>query len=634
MLWSSSLDAQQTLSIGEVQGIGLFSPYEDDEVIVKDAVIIAGSNGEYLIQSAAGFEDGDPQSSDGLFVIGDINLEIGTSLSIRGTINESFGRTFLLGASVENLDDTNKPFPQSIDLTPYFKTKDQWEKIDVERFEWMLVEFENGIVTDPSETAGELWIYLTNKRPQREPGLDGETASGIPSFDENFESLELVNISENDIAAGSALSGFGFLGESFGRYFIGMGNYELEKKDPVRNVVIADPDDFTIASCNLLFFNVSQGDFSFRIEKTVDYIIEGLSLPDVVAVQEVGNLITLERLAMEINEEQTSKVYTAHLEQGNNGSSINSGYLISDRVKIDRIEQVGDNQSLSLGGSLHDRPPFLLEGTLSTNPMIPFKILNLHMRSLSGITGSNSNFVRTKRKEQAESVAAIIDNLWDDNLFIIGDYNAYQFSDGYVDVFRQIAGGNSEGALMPIDNPAVHTLQDATADLPAEERFSFVFRGNTQQLDHLIYSPLEGLELNQVAFYRGNADAPEIQLTLADQARVSDHDGLVASFKVDSPWTTHTNEPPVAQDRPYVAYSNPFSKEDLIRFFPATNDIFTLSIYDYTGRLIEVQKSDFINIDDSWDFKPTKISHEGMFIFEIKGSDFSWIKPVFYFGSN
>ncbi len=634
-LISSTSHAQEILSIGEVQGTGLFSPYEDDEVIIKDAVITVKGNGEMLVQSAKGFEDGNELTSDAIFVEGDIDLPIGTSLEIKGTINESFGRTFLLSAVVENIDQTNKPFPENIVLTDYFKTKDQWEKIDIERYEWMLVEFENGVVTDPSESNGEVWIYLTNNRPQREPGLDGSTAWGIPSFDENFESIELDNVSENDLAAGSTITGEGYLIESFGRYVIGMENYSVEKIDPVRKVVISDTDDFTIASCNLLFFNVALGDFNFRIEKTVNYITHGLSLPDIVAVQEVGNLITLERLATEVNDAQDLKEYSAYLEQGNNGSSINTGYLVSDRVKIESINQVGDNQSLSLGGSLHDRPPYLLEGTLATNPMIPFKILNLHMRSLSGITGSNSNFVRTKRKEQAESVAAIIDNLWDDNLFVLGDYNAYQFSDGYVDVFRQIAGGVSEGALLPIDNPAVHTLQDATESLPAEERFSFVFRGNTQQLDHLIFSPLKDLEMNEVAFYRGNADAPEIWLSNdQQQGRVSDHDGLVASFKVDRPWTTHTNEPTNEPERPFLNYTNPFSSGELIRFFPASNDIFTLKIYDVTGRLIEIQKSDFINADESWDFIPTKISYEGIFIFEIKGADFSWTKPIFYFGSN
>jgi len=600
--------SQVSRSIGEVQGNSLFSPFEDQEVVIKDAVIIAKGNNEMIVQSAAGFEDGDPNTSDALFVIGDIDLPVGTSLEISGIIDESFGRTFLESATIEIIDQTNKPFPVATNLTAYFKSKDQWEKVEIERYEWMLVEFENGVVTDPSESDGELWMYLTNKRPQREPGLDGESAAGIPSFDENFESLELENISENDISAGSTISGLGFLGESFGRYYIDLANYNVEKKEVVRNVEITDPDDFTIASCNLLFFNVSAGDFNFRIDKTVEYIISGLNTPDIVGVQEVGNLITLERIALDLNLAQTDKIYSAFLEQGNNGSSINSGFLISDRVIIDDVKQVGDNQSLSIGGALHDRPPFLLEGRLSTNPEISFKVLNLHNRSLSGITGSNEDFVRIKRQEQAESVAAIIDNLWSDNLFVLGDFNAYQFSDGYVDVFRQIAGGVSEGALLPIDNPATREMQDASEGLPEEERYSFIFRGNTQQLDHFIFSSLDKLELNQVEFYRGNADAPDVFLSNTnEQARVSDHDGLVVSFKVENPWTNSSPEPPIEQTRPF---------------------------YDYGGKLIEEHKSDFVRSDESWDFIPTKISYEGMFIFEITGADFRWSEPVFHFENN
>ncbi len=114
-------------------------------------------------------------------------------------------------------------------------------------------------------------------------------------------------------------------------------------------------------------------------------------------------------------------------------------------------------------------------------------------------------------------------------LIVIGDFNAFQFSDGYVDVLGQIAG---------TVNPAVNLLSapdlvdpDLTAEvmmLTETERYSYIHRGNAQALDHALTSAAAAPYVTGFAYGRGNSDAAVDLLTEADTPlRSSDHDGLV-----------------------------------------------------------------------------------------------------------
>ena len=64
--------------------------------------------------------------------------------------------------------------------------------------------------------------------------------------------------------------------------------------------------------------------------------------------------------------------------------------------------------------------------------------------------------------------------------------------------------------------------------LPEEERYSFIFRGNAQVLDHALTSASLDLRSRGMQYARGNADAA-VDLVNDDTTslRASDHDGLV-----------------------------------------------------------------------------------------------------------
>lgn len=81
-------------------------------------------------------------------------------------------------------------------------------------------------------------------------------------------------------------------------------------------------------------------------------------------------------------------------------------------------------------------------------------MLAVHQRSLSGIDGTDGARIRAKRYEQAVYLAGQIQALQTANpalrLVATGDFNAFQFTDGYVDVMGIVTGNlDPAGALVP-----------------------------------------------------------------------------------------------------------------------------------------------------------------------------------------
>ena len=159
------------------------------------------------------------------------------------------------------------------------------------------------------------------------------------------------------------------------------------------------------------------------------------------------------------------------------------------------------------------------------------QVLVVHNRSLSGIASEER--VRVKRLEQAQSIAAIVQDIQTNDpsvkLAVIGDFNAYEFTDGYVDVMGQIIGEIvPEDNLLSGDDLVDPNLTNQVLSLPAEERYSFIFNGTAQVLDHVLTSTAFDESVTEMAYGRGNVGAPEIfEDDYTTLLASSDHDGLV-----------------------------------------------------------------------------------------------------------
>ncbi len=264
-------------------------------------------------------------------------------------------------------------------------------------------------------------------------------------------------------------------------------------------------------------------------------------------MQEAEKLGVLEDLAAQIQNDDPSVVYDAYLVEGNDVGGIDVGFLVrSSAVQVNAVTQLAADELLTFDGSLlHDRPPLLLEADflVSGYPVFPIEVMVVHNRSLNNIDDPNSGErVRVKRLEQAQSIAQIVQDRQmanpDVRLTIVGDFNAFEFTDGYVDAVGQIRGVfNPDDNLVSGDDLVDPDLTNQVLNLPADERYSFIFRGTAQVLDHALTTV--GLDpfVNDFSYGRGNAGAPLVYLDDdTTPLRASDHDGFVLYVDIKLPF--------------------------------------------------------------------------------------------------
>jgi hypothetical protein len=173
----------------------------------------------------------------------------------------------------------------------------------------------------------------------------------------------------------------------------------------------------------------------------------------------------------------------------------------------------------------------------------PIIVIVNHTRSFIDIEAVSDEGprVRAKRKAQAEFLADLLQDLQTSNpttpIMSIGDYNAYQFNDGYTDPVATIKGTPTADDQVVVDespdlvNPNFTNLTDG---LPADQRYSFIFEGTPQAIDHFIINTVAQTYFQRYAIARNNIDFPEGPLFANDATRperCSDHDMPVGYFK-------------------------------------------------------------------------------------------------------
>jgi hypothetical protein len=214
-------------------------------------------------------------------------------------------------------------------------------------------------------------------------------------------------------------------------------------------------------------------------------------------------------------------------------------------VQVGSVTQFGLNDTFTFNGVtalLNDRPPLVLQGSYTGNGApFPITVIAVHQRSLGGIEDpADGPRVREKRHQQALRLSQFIQGLQTGTpgirLVVIGDFNAFEFTDGYVDVMGQVTGNPDPlGAETPATDEVNPDLTNQTLAEPAAERYSFVFEGSAQALDHGLTSAGLASFMRGAEHSRGNSDAP---FFLDDDPttplRSADHDGLVLFVMGDS----------------------------------------------------------------------------------------------------
>jgi uncharacterized protein len=610
--------------IHDIQGSGAASPLAGTSVVTRGIVTGVKSNG-FFLQEADATVDADPATSEGIAVFTSsappAAAAVGNLVEVTGTVAEFVPAADPLQpplteitAPTVSLLSTGNLLPSPIELTATFP--DPAGAFDqLERVEGMRVSVSSltvvgptlGTVTEPSATAvstGVFYGVVTGvARPFREPGIPapdpapsgGGSIPPIPRFDSNPERIRvdsdgLAGGLARDAGAGAVASGLvGPLDYSFRTYTI-LPDPGLAL--PITGGPVATPasaaagNEFTIACYNIeRFFDTVDapgiGDpvltaaaFDKRLAKASLAIRSFLRTPDILGVEEVENLSTLQALAARISSDavaasQPDPQYAAYLVEGNDVGGIDVGFLVKTapvtgapgaqpRVSVTEVVQeragtllVNPDASTS---PLNDRPPLRLTGIVhhANGASFPVTVIVNHLRSLGSVNSEDPGSsgwptdgarVRAKRQKQAEDLADLVQDRQaadpNERIVLVGDFNAFEVNDGLVDSMDVIAGTPVPDNQTAVPGDGVDLVNPDLVNLvtlpPQAERYSYVFDGNIQNLDHiLINAPLvAGTVARRIEHPRIDADFPETARNDgATAVRLSDHDPVIAYFQL------------------------------------------------------------------------------------------------------
>ncbi len=582
-----------THTIGQIQGSGAMSPSKDMTETTTGIVTLLRTNGFFMQMPSPG--DGDPNTSDGVFVFTSSTptVAVADAVCVTGTVMEFFGgdatdpqnpQTEFGGTLTVTKQSSGNPLPAPVVLNPDPNgAKDQLERYESMRVQvatMIVVGPTDGTVNEPNATStssGGFWTVVQGtNRPFREPGVDVTHAIAaslpaccIPLFDSNPERIQVFTgapgVTKLDVTAGATLSNVvGVLDVFFGDYELTIepATVPVVSNNNLTFTAVPTPlaSELTVATANLERFYDTTDDpsvsdviltptaFANRKKKASLEIRNVLNSPDIVGVEEMENLATLQSLAAQISSDaiaagQTDPQYVAYLSEGNDIGGIDVGFLVNpNRVSNVTVTQFGltttyTDPNTNQQAILNDRPPLVLTGTAHNGSTagLPITVIVNHLKALPADDPTDAR-VRVKREAQAEYLANLIQARQTANpgefIISVGDYNAFEFNDGLADVVDVVKGtpppANQDlvpGAL--ITNPTLTEL--AGAFLPATQRYSYEFGGNAQALDHMLVNPNLLARVTRFAIGRVNADFPEVFRNDATRPeRISDHDPELA----------------------------------------------------------------------------------------------------------
>ena len=558
--------------IHAIQGDGPVSPFLGQDVSTTGIVTGLKSNG-FFIQTPDAEADANPLTSQGLFVFtGTLPaIAVGDAVSVKGTAGEFFNLTQVESVLPGDVTVVSSGFapPTAVTLTTAILDPAGMRE-QLERFEGMRLTADSLTSVAPTNGFGEIQTVLNGvSRPMREPGIEAgapvppDPVTGaidnVDRWDLNPERIVidtdgLLNTPPLYVTSKVTLSGVtGPLDFSFGEYKI------LPATTPVASANLAAmaapapaPNEFAIAGYNIENF---VGD-PLQRQKAALNIREVMQSPDIIGVVEVASEAALQALADEVNAATvaaggTDPQYVARLIPFGSGQQ-HVGFLVkSSRVLIHQVtqERASDTFVNPANGNtetLHDRPPLVLDATVDPGGANPGRVIVVvnHLRSFIDVEllTPEGERVRAKRRAQAEAIAQLLQDLQSANpnvpVISVGDYNAYQFSDGYTDPMSVLKGEPTPGDRIVVEgSPDLvdPNFENLTDTLPRGEQYTFIFEGTPQALDHVLVNDVARAYLQRYVVARSNADFPDhvdagFATNPARPEAHSDHDAPIAYF--------------------------------------------------------------------------------------------------------
>ncbi|WP_242109249.1 lamin tail domain-containing protein [Luteimonas aquatica] len=507
------------------------------------------------------------------------------------------------GSPVVTALSTGHALPTPVALTATFPDPDGAYN-QLERLEGMRVTAAGLTVNTPTlgsvnetnatgSSNGVFHAVVTGQpRAYRKPGvqqpdpLPAGSGASVPRWNTN---PQVIAVSSNALGAGTVNAASGCLiGSATGPLDYSFRRYTLYPEqalqmqcngaDQPKPALQATADDLSVAGFNMQRFFDDVNDpaigepvltptaYQNRLNKASLAIRNYLNAPDILAVQEVESLSVLQTVAARIGSDavaagQPDPHYTAYLQEGNDVGGIDVGFLVKgadvgggvSRVEVIEVVQEGKSTTwVEPSGAtslLNDRPPLRLKAVVHFNDgrSYPLTVVVVHQRSLNGSEEDTADGVRVraKRQKQAEFLANLLQTRQaadpGERVLVLGDFNAFEFNDGYADVMGTVTGLPSADDQTVVAGDGADLVNPDYDDLTflhtPDQSYSYAFDGNVQSLDHVIANASlmnDGqLATVQIDHARINADFPEIARSDAGTpTRLSDHDPAVVLLRL------------------------------------------------------------------------------------------------------
>ena len=313
--------------------------------------------------------------------------------------------------------------------------------------------------------------------------------------------------------------------------------------------------------------DVTPAAYQTRLAKVSLAIRTVLNTPDVVTLEEVENQSVANDIANQINTDAgIPNLYTAYSTDNStffsqDGTGISVGFLVKNST-VDKLgfTQFGAGETFTPSTStspvtLNDRPWLVLNaGIKRANAKdYPVTVIVNHMKALTGENSTTSTSTRQKKELQAEDIAKYIQTLQAQGQHVIsgGDFNAFEFSDGYTDTLATYTNTNvlpANQVVQPgVAGLVTPPLTDLALLLPTDQRWSYNEDGSAQILDHMVVTPDLANAGAHLAYAHLDADFPVVAYNdPTTAARTSDHDAAVGYFAIPAPLSTATLTPATA----------------------------------------------------------------------------------------
>ncbi len=329
---------------------------------------------------------------------------------------------------------------------------------------------------------------------------------------------------------------------------------------------------------------LSTAQLNTKITKLRLAITGPLALPDIIVCPEIENQPVLQQLAAAVNTATGTTNYVARSLDAADDRSIEVGFIYnSNRVQLQspftpaslltppgnpssgttvgddnhtRSASVGPFADINLGTSFLADTDEVFEGGTgaafsdSREPLVgvfrfngaDIAVVGVHLASKGGdgpLYGVNQPVVRgseDQRELQGQYVRELVDLLFNgdaprnipafDKILVCGDFNDFQFPE------QGEVGSDAVSIIQGLGVPANRFLHNLVNDVPAEERYTFMFDGNSQTLDHMLVSPalLAARTAQDIAHinadYPGALDGDDTTFN-----RSSDHEAVAGTFQ-------------------------------------------------------------------------------------------------------